>query len=60
MFIDSHCHLDRLDLSRHNGSLQQLLQAAAGRGVEEMLCVSIDLGLFEQMYDAIAPFANVS
>ncbi len=59
MFIDSHCHLDRLDLSRHNGSLQQLLQAAAGRGVEEMLCVSIDLGLFEQMYAAIAPFANV-
>ena len=28
MLIDSHCHLDRLDLTPYNGSLDALLDAA--------------------------------
>lgn len=41
MLIDSHCHLDRLDLSRHNGELSQVIADATQRGVERMLCVCI-------------------
>ena len=46
MVIDSHCHLDRLDLARHDGSLAAALQAARDAGVGRFLNVSIDLENF--------------
>lgn len=53
MFIDSHCHLDRLDLSKHNDSLTELLNDARQRGVSKMLCVGIDMNLYPAMLEAI-------
>ena len=41
MLIDSHCHLDRLDLSAHGGSLDAALTAARARGVGHFLCIGI-------------------
>jgi TatD DNase family protein len=41
--VDSHCHLDRLDLSPWHGSLGGALEGAAEQGVGHFLCVSIDL-----------------
>ena len=41
MFIDSHCHLDRLDLSRYENGLDGAVDAAADAGVTKMLCVCI-------------------
>lgn len=41
MLIDSHCHLDRLDLSAHEGSLDKALAAARARGVERFLCIGV-------------------
>lgn len=41
MLIDSHCHLDRLDLSAHEGSLDGALAAARARGVERFLCIGV-------------------
>ncbi|MCL4156282.1 UNVERIFIED_CONTAM: hypothetical protein GTU68_062643 [Idotea baltica] len=41
MFIDSHCHLDRLDLSSHNGSLNEALGTAREQHVNGFLCVGI-------------------
>lgn len=41
--VDSHCHLDRLELSPWNGELQGALDHAATQGVGHFLCVSIDL-----------------
>ena len=37
MFIDSHCHLDRLDLSPYQGDLGLALDAARQAGVDRML-----------------------
>jgi len=59
MFIDSHCHLDRLDLARHDHSLANLIHCAGEAGVDEMLCVAIDLNQFDEMYSKIEPFSNV-
>jgi len=42
MLVDSHCHLDRLDLEPHGGSLSAALAAAGERGVNRVLCVGID------------------
>src|SRR5690554_3031728 len=42
MLIDSHCHLDRLDLTAHEGSLDKALDAARARGVGKFLCIGVD------------------
>lgn len=41
MLVDSHCHLDRLDLSAHGGSLDAALAAARARGVGHFLCIGV-------------------
>lgn len=43
MLIDSHCHLDRLDLSAYPNGLEGALEAARARGVGHFLCIGIDL-----------------
>ncbi|MEE8056634.1 MAG: TatD family hydrolase [Pseudomonadales bacterium] len=40
MFVDSHCHLD---LSSYDGDLAKAIKAARERGVERMLCISINM-----------------
>jgi TatD DNase family protein len=46
MYIDSHCHLDRLDLKSYAGDLDQALDAARAAGVSRFLTVSVDLETF--------------
>ena len=44
--VDSHCHLDRLDLSPYkhlSDPLQAVLDEASEADVQHMLCVGIDL-----------------
>lgn len=46
MLIDSHCHLDRIDLEAFGGELDRLIATAGEQGVGHMLCVCIDLEHF--------------
>lgn len=41
--VDSHCHLDKLDLSSYNGDLSKALDHAKQQGVGHILTVSVDL-----------------
>jgi TatD DNase family protein len=43
MLVDSHCHLDQLDLSPFDGSLEKALEAARQQGVTQFLCVAINV-----------------
>lgn len=43
MYIDSHCHLDRLDLDQLGTDLGGALAAARARGVGHFLCIGVDL-----------------
>lgn len=43
MFIDSHCHLDRLDLTAHGGDLGAALDAARARRVRQFLAIAVTL-----------------
>lgn len=52
LLVDSHCHLDRLDLEPFNGELEGALENAREHGVGHMLCVCIDL---EHFHDVLAP-----
>ena len=51
MFIDSHCHLDRLDFAKLGTDLAGALAAARARGVQHFLCVGVDL---ETLPDVLA------
>lgn len=42
MLADSHCHLDRLDLTPFDNQLSTAIQAANQKGVEHFLCVAIN------------------
>lgn len=59
MFVDSHCHLDRLDLSSQNNELQSVIDAAAARKVSRMLCVAIEMAQLPEMLNTVKRFDNV-
>ncbi len=51
MFTDSHCHLNRLDLTPYDGSLERALDAARLVGVTRFLAVAVDLDDHETLLD---------
>lgn len=59
MLIDSHCHLDRLDLSPYDGDLKQAVAAAQQRGVDRMLCIGIDLDNAPRVVEIAEQFSNI-
>lgn len=62
ILVDSHCHLDQLDLTPYNNDLNHVLQQAKDMGVNHMLCICINLTDFPQVL-AIAkeyPFIHAS
>ncbi|WP_286235738.1 TatD family hydrolase [Thalassotalea sediminis] len=59
MYIDSHCHLDRLDLKDFDNKLENVVEAAKNAGVNELLCVSVTLKDFPAMVEKTKHFDNV-
>jgi len=59
LFIDSHCHLDRLNLSLHKNDLANVVQAASDAQVNKILCVSVTLKDFPAMEAQTKTFENV-
>jgi len=59
LFIDSHCHLDRLDLTEFDQKISNVIENAANVKVSSMLCVSVTLADFPSMLEKTAPFKNV-
>lgn len=60
MFVDSHCHLDCIDLSDFDNSFEKLIQSADAADVEHMLCVSINLKEYPSMLDKVKDYPNIS
>jgi len=59
LFIDSHCHLDRLNLSLYEDNLANVVQAAKDAKVTKILCVSVTLKDFPAMVEQTKAFNNV-
>ncbi|AMD01215.1 TatD family hydrolase [Halomonas chromatireducens] len=53
MFVDSHCHLDRLDPQTHSGDLAATLDAARARDVRQFLAIAVTL-------EAVPELARIS
>lgn len=59
MFIDSHCHLDCIDLKDFDNSFDTLLETIQQNQVDRMLCVSINLDRYQQMRALINTHPNI-
>ena len=57
--VDSHCHLNMLDLTSYDGKLQGVIDAAAEVGVNTMLCVAVDLSTLPAVLQTAEQFPNV-
>ncbi len=57
--VDSHCHIDTLDLKKYNGDMQGVMNTAKNLGVGRMLCVSITLNDWPKMMDVVAAHDHV-
>lgn len=60
MLVDSHCHIDRLDLKPYEGSLDTLLDETLEAGVGHLLCVSIDMESYPQMLALVETYTQIS
>lgn len=58
--VDSHCHLDQLDLGAYSGGLQDALNYAKEQGVMHFLCVCITLQDFPAVLKIAEDYPNIS
>ena len=57
--VDSHCHLDRIDLTPFDGSLEKALAFSETLDVKKCLCVSVDKGTMAQVFEIANRFPTV-
>jgi len=60
MLIDSHCHLDRVNLKAYGKDFGRFMAETLASGVGRMLCVSIDLEHYPKMRALVDPYPQVS
>lgn len=60
MLVDSHCHLDCIDLTDFDNSFDKLIEKTHASGVEHMLCVSINLEKYPGMLEKVRCYPNIS
>lgn len=59
MLIDSHCHLDRIDLTSFDHNFDNLMQENHKANISHMLCVAVHPDDWQNMADLTAPYSNV-
>ena len=60
MLVDSHCHLDRLDLAPYENDFSRCVRETLAGGVGHMLCVSITLEKYRAMRLLVDPHPEIS
>ena len=60
MLIDSHCHLNMLDLGDFGGSLDNVIKLANEAGVQHMLCVCVELEDFPELQKIAQSYSNIT
>jgi len=60
VLVDSHCHLDCIDLADFDNNFDDLIQRTHEAGVEHMLCVSINLKQYPEMLDKVRDYPHIS
>ncbi len=60
MLIDSHCHLDRIDLKPYQNDFSLFMAEVEAHQIEHLLCVAIDLEAYPAMLKLVSDFKNIS
>jgi len=61
MYIDSHCHIDTIDLAaEHHGNMDLLMAEIKAAKVSHMLCVCIDLEALPNIQALVKKYDNIS
>lgn len=61
MYIDSHCHIDTIDLGpEHEGNMDKLMEEIRQAKVSHMLCVCIDLETLPNIQALAKRYDNIS
>ena len=60
MLIDSHCHLDRIDLAPYQNDFSCFMADAKNSAIEHLLCISIDLEAYPAMLALVSPYRQIS
>ena len=60
MFIDSHCHLDRIDLKPYQNDFSCFMAEAKQQHIEHLLCIGIDMEAYPTMFDLVSEYDNIS
>lgn len=60
MLVDSHCHLDRVDLAPYDTCFDLLMQQTRSDGIGHILCVCINLECYPAMRALVADYDDVS
>ena len=59
MLIDSHCHLDLLDLDQYNATLDEIIKTARDSGVDKILCPGVSLKKFPEVLSIVNSYEDV-
>jgi len=59
MLVDSHCHLDRLDLSDRDAGLDGILADARARGITQFLSVAVNLATSASLVELTERYDHV-
>ncbi|MGC9491748.1 TatD family hydrolase [Vibrio genomosp. F10] len=59
MFVDSHCHLDKLDYDELHSGIEDVLEKAKQANVTQLLSVGVTLDSFPKMMEMILPYDHV-
>jgi len=60
MLIDSHCHLNFIDLTEFDNDLSNVLAQAKQNGIEHFLCVCVDLDDYPQLEKIAAEHSKIN
>lgn len=60
MFIDSHCHLDRIDLTPYQNDFAVFMQEVQKQNIQHLLCIAIDLESYPAMFDLVKDYPAIS
>lgn len=60
MLVDSHCHLNFLDLTEFNNNMSEVLKRAADNGVKHLLCVCVELSDYPKLEQLALDYPNIS
>jgi len=60
MLIDSHCHLDRIDLAPYQNDFANFMDAVSDCQIEHLLTIAIDLESYPDMLALVADYPQIS